>query len=291
MKLPSVSIIGTGSLGTALARALHKKGFPIKSLFNSTVLEAEKLSRSIGARSSGSFPVSADELGELVFLTVPDGRISDVALSMSELKTDYTGSTFAHCSGNETSELLFPLKKKGASTAALHPLQTFTEFSDAGDFEGIYFNLEGDKEAKKQLKDLAELLDAKVFEVSRKQKPYLHASAVFVSNYLVALLKGAEELAGLGGMDGKSIRKALLPLVEKTLENGGTDELGEVLTGPIARGDVATVKKHLELLDGTGEEAERLRTVYKVMGSQALSLARLDDETAEELKLLLDTHG
>lgn len=281
---PEISIIGTGALGSALARELSKKGFQLKSLFNRTVSEAEALGRQLKVELAGSFPSSENDIGRLLFLTVPDDTIRDVVDQLANRIEDFTGLTVAHCSGNHTSNILEPLKKRGASTAAFHPIQTFTEGSKPGIFKDIYISLEGDDPAVGLLQEIAVALNSNPVPLSREAKPYLHAGAVMASNYLIALLEAAGKISEMGGVEPMVARKALMPLVKTALENASDSDLPDALSGPIARGDVDTVRKHLELL----EPNPGLLSLYKQLGLRTLELARQkrDTNNADELKTL-----
>lgn len=269
MRLPDTSIIGTGALGTTLARALVARDVPVKSIFNRTVSKARALSRELEIDISGDLPTASDQLGSLIFLTISDGSIAEVAHKLSELSADLGNYTFVHCSGNESAELLEPLKMQGANIAAFHPLQTFTSRSTITDFEGIYFSLQGDGEALSMLRTIANKLGADTFDVTNEQKSHLHAAAVFASNYLTTLLDTSVKVGAQEGLPEEKVKEVLLPLVRKTLENASRESFSEALSGPVKRGDIATVQQHLQLL---GKHPE-LKRVYCMLGLQTLKLA------------------
>lgn len=268
----SFSIIGTGALGSALARALQANGYELSSLYNRTIPKAEKLARELGVESVNVFPDSDedDPLGKVVFITVSDGVIREVSTRLSEYYGSLDGKIIVHCSGNETSSLLSNLRKRGALVAAFHPLQTFSEPTGSEDFKQIYFSLEGDRHALPVLEQVAEKLGAHTFRISEPAKPFLHAAAVMASNYLMVLLEGAGEVAALGDIDPSYARKALLPLAQTALEKATVQGPADALSGPIARGDVVTVKKHLDLL----QNEDVLLTLYKKLGLKALEMAK-----------------
>jgi len=287
MSLPKTSIIGTGALGSTLARALVSQDVILKSLFNRTETKVQNLADELAVSTYGIFPESISELGALTFLTVPDGAIKEVAQKLSKLKGDLENYTFVHCSGNETAELLQPLKLQGATVASFHPLQTFTTHSEIGDFKRIYFSLQGDLEAFPTLRLVAKKFGAQTLEVTKEQKSHLHAAAVFASNYLTTLLDASVKAGAKGGLPKDKVKNALLPLVETTLKNTSEQSFTHALSGPIKRGDIRTVEKHLELLD----EMPELKEVYCVLGLQTVELAvssgSLDGTTAEKLRKML----
>ena len=287
MAIPDISVIGTGGLGATLTRALVSRNITVKSVFNRTKEKAEKLAQSCQITTWDTFPTSVEQLGKLTFITVSDGAIAKVAQRIANLDADVSNHIFVHCSGNESADLLAPLKTQGASVASFHPLQTFTVHSKPEDFKGIYFSLQGDREAYPPLKEIAHILDANVLEVSEEQKSRLHLSATMASNYLVTLMDSAVQAGNYGELSPTEIKKALLPLVRTSLNNIGRQSSLEALTGAVKRGDVFTVKKHLQLLETSNE----LKELYCVLGLRTLELVesseRLDQETIDRMRKIL----
>ena len=288
MSLPSISIIGAGALGSALGRAVAAQQYPIKCIYNRTESKAQQLAERVGSDSWGSFPTSPDELGSLVFLTVADSAIAEAAAQLATLDGDVSGQTYVHCSGSESAELLDPLREKGARVASFHPLQTFTSQSKPADFSGIYFSLQGDANAFAQLTDLAQSLGAQTLNVSAEEKSQLHGAAVFASNYLLSLLDAAVEVGSGGGLESQQVKQALLPLVQTSLQNASDQSFEDALSGPIKRGDINTVKRHLKLLDDRVE----LKALYCMLGLRTLKVAEsaggITGTDAEEMRIILD---
>lgn len=268
MERLSVTVIGTGALGAVLAQALQNNGYPIRSLYNRRMRKAEILSRCMDARFVSDFPEKVAELGTLVFCTVQDEEIEPLAHQLSQLSRDLSGYTFAHCSGTLSTEILHPLKTKGAEVAAFHPLQTFTSRSTPEDFRDIYFDIEADEEVFDQLQEVAVSLGAHSLSIPAEAKPFLHAAAVFASNYIVTLLNASGKVASMGGLNKNEALEAILPLVQTTVQNVENEGPLRALSGPIKRGDVETVRKHLMLLD----KDEHLKNLYKKLGIQTLDM-------------------
>ena len=276
----SISLVGTGSLGKTLAKALHRQGYEIKSLFNRTEKEAAQLASSLGEGiRTGAMPESIEHLAPYVFLAVPDDELRACARHIAGLSDDFWGYHFIHCSGHEAADTLEKLAGKGAAIAAFHPMQTFTGDSGPEAFQGIHIDIEvpHDESFKTFLEDLAAKLGAHPLEVSAASKPYLHAAAVMASNYLLALLHASGKIALLGGIPKEQALEALMPLMRSALANAdaSSDNISKSLTGPIRRGDVKTVRAQLELL----QDHEHFLMLYRQLGREALELAR---EQAEE---------
>lgn len=282
MQGPEVTIIGLGRLGQSLARALTEAGLSVKSIFTR--------SQSPTTNSfdiTGSFPTDKSQLGKLVFITVSDRAIADVSRRLAALSGDFSSYTFVHCSGSEPAGLLEDLHQKEAVIASFHPLQTFTHTSGAGDFEEIFFSMQGNKAAFSLLQRIAEKVGARAFEVSREQKTLLHTAAVMASNYLITLLESSVETGAAGGLSKAQVKQALFPLIQTTLQNSREGSFREVLTGPIMRGDAETVKTHMSLI----EDHPQLREIYAVMGRKTVEAAvtsgTLQPGPAEKLRKVL----
>ncbi len=288
MPTPEITIIGVGRLGNSLARALSAADVPVKSIFNRTADQAHNLAADLNVNISGNFPSDDFELGDLIFITVSDSAIEPVARRLAEVTDDFSTKTIVHCSGNASASLLEVLKSKGGSIASFHPLQTFTGYPAPSDFEDIYFSLQGNRSAFPKLEQIAEKLEANTLEVTEDQKSHLHAAAVLASNYLNTLLDAAVKTASVSDLTPEETKKALMPLVKTTLKNVEEQSFEEALSGPINRGDIQTVKQHLDLLEGQSE----LLAIYRILGQRTVHMARksqsIDQDTAQKISKMLE---
>ena len=289
MKRNSISIIGTGALGSVLAKAVYNAGYQVSGVFNRTKEKAKKTAYSIGMEEYSNFPQKKYELGDLTFLTLPDRHIARNAARLAALYNNFSDYTFAHCSGNKSSGILKPLKDKGASVASFHPLQTFTAQSVASDFEGIYIDMEGDNKAIATLENIATAIGAQPMLISAEAKPYLHAAAVMASNNLVGLVEAATQIAALGGIEKNDAQNALMPLIKQTVENIiSSDDIGQALSGPVARGDTPTVREHMQLL----EQNPQLNVLYQQLGNILAEIAekqgRINPQQHDEIRTIFE---
>ncbi|MGN8226605.1 Rossmann-like and DUF2520 domain-containing protein [Gracilimonas sp. BCB1] len=284
MKKPRITIIGLGNVGSALLNVLTKSGYEVLSVFNRSEIDPDLIKKYPDTYFSKGLPNNENKLGELIFLTVSDDAIESVATQLSERYTDLNGRNVVHCSGVHASGVLAPLSKSGASIASFHPMKAITPKTYT--FENTWFDVEGDEAAMLSLEKLTDSIKAHMFRVEPKAKPLLHASAVVASNYLVVLAELVSKISALGNVPEETALKAITPLMENTLRN--VKELGvtEALTGPIARGDLKTVKQHVESLKNVPE----LLSLYKTLGIEAVKISiRKNGETAslEEIRKLL----
>ena len=143
--------------------------------------------------------------------------------------------------------------------------------------------MEGDSQTLEILKELAADLKAFSFEIKPEAKPMLHAAAVVSSNYVVTIMKIATEIAKAGDIDPDDALKALMPLMESSVQNIKEKGFNDALTGPISRGDFFTVEKHVKSLKNYPD----LLSIYKKLGSLTVDIAQLNEQSKKKLKNLL----
>ena len=278
-----IAIIGTGSLGGSLAKAFHHQGHQLVGLYNRSIPQAAELASELGTVHTSSKPDNTLYQATLIVITVSDDQIEQVAQQLAEQGWGLASKTVIHCSGVHTSELLDPLARQGANVASFHPLQSFGKVSDPQVFEDCYFSVEGDAEAKQLMRRLGSQLGANVIEIDRQTKAHLHAAAAMASNYLVALLHTASEVATDGSLEQPQVIEMLMPLIRQTLTN--IEEYGPVsaLSGPIDRGDVETVVKHLALMEGRPQA----QTLYRILGEITCTIAETKHpERADQIRTI-----
>jgi predicted short-subunit dehydrogenase-like oxidoreductase (DUF2520 family) len=235
---------------------------------------------------SGCAPVATNQevanTADLIFITTPD----DVIASVADQIDWHQGQSVVHCSGADSTEILEPARKAGAQVGCFHPLQTFPNVKQAlANIPGSTFALEASEPLLTTLKRLTAALDGHGIELKAKDKVAYHASAVIASNYLVTLVKLATDLWQTLDIPRPQAVQALLPLIKGTIHNIATVGIPECLTGPIVRGDVGTIKKHLHILKKT---APGLVLSYQELGLATIPIAlekgKITNSQAEELK-------
>jgi predicted short-subunit dehydrogenase-like oxidoreductase (DUF2520 family) len=178
----------------------------------------------------------------------------------------------------------------GAQVGAFHPLQTFASAKQAiENIPGSTFALEAEEPLLNTLKDMATALDGYWVELKTSDKVIYHASAVIACNYLVTLVKLATDLWQTFNIPPRQATQALLPLLRGTIHNIETVGIPQCLTGPIARGDIGTIKKHLDALNQT---APTLVSTYRELGLKTIPIAlakgRINQSQAQELQATLE---
>ena len=280
-----LGFIGAGTVGTALAVLLSSKGYPVTGVSSRSQASAENLAKAVdGCRVLKNNQDVADT-AELVFITTPDDTIARVA---SQVKW-HNGQSVVHCSGADSTDILEPARKSGAMVGSFHPLQTLAGVKQAKEnIPGSTFAVEAEEPLLGTLKDMATALGGHWIELKASDKVVYHAAAVFACNYLVTLVKLATDLWQTFSIPPDQATRALLPLIRGTLHNIDTIDIPQCLTGPIARGDTGTIKKHLEALQ---EKAPALLFPYKELGLQTIPIAlakgRINEQQASELETVL----
>lgn len=240
---PSVAIVGAGRLGCALARALEAVGIAVEG----------PLGRGVQPRA------------EIVLLCVPDAEIAAA--------TGHTGDArfVGHVSGAT------PLTALAAATSdafGLHPLQTFAGGEGSEAFEGAGAAIAGTTpEALAVARELAERLGMAPIEISDAERAAYHAAASVASNFLVTLQAAAERLAAGAGIAPADARALLAPLVRSTVDNWAERGPRAALTGPVARGDDATVARQREAVE---RHAPELLSLFDELVVQTAAVAGRD---------------
>ncbi len=284
-KMLKIGFIGAGTVGSALALQLAKNGYHITAVSSRSTLSAERLSKAIPGCKAVTTNQAVAGSTDLIFITTPDDVIGTIA---TELKWR-PGQSVVHCSGADSTAILEPARKSGAAVGGFHPLQTFAGVQRAlENIPGSTFAIEAEEPLLSILRKMASSLDSHSIQLKVEDKAIYHASAVMISNYLVTLVKMATDLWETMGISKEEATRALLPLLKGTVNNVETIGLPGCLTGPIARGDLGTIKKHLESLK---KAAPELLPVYRELARQtipvALAKGKINEHQAETLKSVL----
>ncbi len=286
---PNVGFIGAGALSATLAGALSDAGWKVEAVASRSHASAQRLARLIpGCRAVIGSQAVADRC-RLVFLTVPDDAIAQVASSIDWPK----GRGVAHCCGAATSALLNDAQAAGALCGSFHPLQTFTPLPTNGDataiararLKGVTFAVEGTGWLCQTLESMASDLGGRTIEIAPADRPLYHASAVMSCGALVALLRSAAALWQNMGIDQETAFQSLIPLARTTLENAAALGAEAATTGPVTRGDVATVRAHLEALNS--RDPEILPLYAELTRTLIAHASALDGHKRTELRRLL----
>lgn len=278
MKPPSIAIIGPGRLGTALALSLKQSGYNIAEIISrrESLAAAGRVARKVGA--SGAHTQNARLDADFIWFCLPDSKIAQAAREFSD--RTWRGKVALHSSGVLASDVLEPLRKRGASIASLHPLMTFVKGSTP-DLSGVMFAAEGDAAALRVARRIARDLGGEMVRLRKQEKVAYHAFATMICPLLVSLLASAERAAGMAGVTRTQARRRMLPIIQQTLRNYLRLGPEKAFTGPVARGDVATIKLHLDAL----AKLPNARNAYLALAQAAIEY--LPSRNRRELMKLL----
>jgi len=255
-----VAIIGAGVVGQTFAKLL-----------------AEQLQYTVtlGARSGDVSMQAAAQDADIVLITVSDSAIQTVCQDLVAANAIKADAVVAHCSGALTSEIL---QSHAGPTASIHPLQTFPNVEAAlPKVAGTYCYCEGNEQALQTLKPLISALQMQPVTIQAKNKPLYHAAAVMACNNLVALMECALQLGEAAEIDRDVMWKSLKPLIDATIENIDQQGTKKALTGPVARGDVETLRLHLQEMRENSGICLLQEHVYKVLSQCASNLVENND--------------
>ena len=283
--IPTMGFIGAGTTGTALAVRLAQHGHQVVAVSSRSLTSAERLAGRISGCQAYKEPQEVANIAKLVFITTPDDAIPKVAAELQWRN----GQSVVHCSGAHSVDILESAKQRGADTGCFHPLQTFASVEQAiENIPGSAFAIEAEEPLISMLKEMANSLEGDWVILKAGDKVLYHVAAVFACNYLVTLVKLATDLWQTFGVSPAQATKALMPLLRGTLSNIENVGLPHCLTGPIARGDLGTIQRHLESLE---KQAPPLLNTYKDLGRQTIPISlakgKIDVQRAQELKALL----
>ncbi|HTG91005.1 MAG TPA: DUF2520 domain-containing protein [Pyrinomonadaceae bacterium] len=288
---PSVSLIGPGRLGIALAMALESAGYKIVSLVG---LNRQKLRKTaqlldVSCQLLVAKELEKGRLGDLIIVSVPDDQIVTVAGDLARIKGN-GHPTVLHTSGALSSKVFASLAANGWHTGSIHPLASVSD--PEGGVEALrraYWCIEGDAKATRLARRIVRDLGARAFSIDAKDKPVYHAAAVMSSGNVVSVFDVALDMLNSCGLSRREAQKILLPLLESTALNLSRADPKDALTGTFARGDLETVKLHLAAL--SEKQLNEALNVYRLLGEHSVKLAstNLSSEAAREILRSLDS--
>lgn len=259
----SVSIIGPGRVGGALAASLPADKYRVANLIG-----------------RGEMPeISTD----IIFITTQDAEIVPAARELTKLLGK--PACVFHTSGAWASSILDDLKAVGCSIGSIHPLVSISRAEDGPKrFRGAYFCVEGDTSAVETGQQIVKDLGGRPFSIDTKFKTLYHASAVTACGHLVALFDAAAEMMTHCGLTPDESKDILLPLVASTVRNLQDQNTQQALTGTFARADTDTFMRHLTALNEN--VSDDLVEIYLLLGERSLELAAKQGVSPERIETL-----
>ena len=288
--MPILSCIGAGRVGKTLCYLLSKQ-LRIGQIINPSIASGRKAVDFIG--SGEATTINALKKADIWLIATPDKDIEWAAKQLLAADVLQPDNIVFHCSGLLPSSILHN-QSEGLNVASVHPIHSFADPQLSIDsFSGTYCAIEGSEKAVDRLTKLFSFLGALPFAINSQHKDLYHAATVMACNYLVSLLHISDQMMHKAGVDEAQTSRPLEPLIRQTMENYLSLGGKQALTGPIARGDVQTVEKHLMALDKQPDSGI-WKQLYTALGQATLPLAAAQQTPVEYLNSiakLLDASG
>jgi predicted short-subunit dehydrogenase-like oxidoreductase (DUF2520 family) len=249
--VPTLHIVGAGHVGRVLGRLFATRGvFAVQDVRTRSLASAQAAVAVIGAGRAVAPDAAPDapagaETGPAVWmLAVSDDQIAPAAGWLAQSGAALQGAVVFHCSGAKTADELDAVRRAGARVASVHPVRSFADpDAVARAFDGTFCGVEGDADALALLLPALTAIGARPVAIAASAKTVYHAASVFASNYLVTVLDAALRAYEVAGIPATTARELARPLALETLDNVMRLGPETALSGPIARGDVATVAR------------------------------------------------
>ena len=262
-----IGIIGAGKVGCSLGRYFVEQGLGVSGYSSKTKESVETAATFTNTRAYDSLYQLVSE-NNLIFITTPDDCISEVWAQIVQYDYNEKNKIICHFSGSLSSVVFSGREQAGASGCSVHPMYAFSDkFTSYKQLNQVMFTAEGDKEALAELCPLLERLGNPVFVIKGKKKERYHAAASLISNMMIGLYQMGIDMLVDCGFSETEARSLVKPLVEGNIQHLLGTSPEQALTGPIERGDVETIKKHLAQL------TDREHQVYIGLGRTLTEVA------------------
>jgi predicted short-subunit dehydrogenase-like oxidoreductase (DUF2520 family) len=285
----SIGIAGTGRVAQALGRLLSQGGQPVVAIAGRNPERTARAARFIGAHTT---PMTVEELPALashILIAVSDSAVEPVAALLA--RSGFQRGVALHTCGAKGPQALAALAEQGVSCGALHPFQCFTSAEHGvASVAGSSFAIDGNREALEWASSIVTLVGGRSLRIRAEDRSLYHAAAVMVSSYIAALSHAAVTILETAGVARSTALTALAPLAKASVDNSFNLGPVEALTGPIERGDSATINAHLEALRNVSRPVRHLySSAGQLVVQMALSRGLPETKAAEIEKLLRST--
>lgn len=276
-----VAIIGTGRVGSVLGAALARAGHPVigaTAISEISKLRAESLLPGVPIRSIDEVANDAD----LLLLTVPDDALPDLVAGLAQTSAVSPGTFVIHTAGRFSDEVFDPLTKLGCLPIALHPVMTFTGTSiDLTRLAGCAFGVTAPDQLRAVADALVVEMGGEPIWVPRESRALYHAAISFGANNLMTLVNQSVDLLAQAGIANPT--NLIAPLFSAALDNALRSG-DQIITGPVARADVATIRAHLTALAQVSPEViPSYLALARLTANRAIESGLLDAPTAQRL--------
>ena len=281
-----LGFIGAGRVGGSMAVALSRAGYPVVAIASRSFGPARDLADLLPDTLAFQTTQEVADRADVVFVTTPDDAMGQVASDIQWRP----GQGVVHCSGVASLDVFDKAVAQGATPGAIHPMQAVSSVENGVEsFPGTTFGIEADGDMKHYLGDLAEAIGGNPLFLRAEDKAMYHLTGVLMGNLLTALGAVSSQLWETFGFTRADGVKALAPMMRQVSVNLDRSGLPAAIAGPYVRGDVGTVRKHLDVLR---ERAPQYLPLYCELALAGLPFAQergpIDDRRAAEIRGMLE---
>ncbi len=281
----TINIIGAGRVGKTIGKLFVKE--PVGTVLGVFSRSDENAKDAVAFIGQGTPFCTLKDLPEadITFITTPDDAIEQTCRILVASNCLKENSLVVHCSGSLSSSAIAAAKACNCAIASVHPMRSFADPNlSVAQYKGTYCAIEGEKKATEILKVLFDSIGSITYPINSDKKEIYHAAGVFASNYLIVIAKEALNCLDEAGVPSDVAFDLVISLMSGTLNNLKETKVPEnALTGPIKRGDIKTIEKHLEAMPHNG----LIKKLYSVAALSALKLTSLPKEKKDEVEKLL----
>ena len=287
-KKSRIGFIGAGRVGGSLALALSRQGYHVAAAASRTSSSAQALADRVPGCTAYEAGQEVADAVDVLFVTTADDAIGPVASAISWQR----GQGVVHCSGAASLDVFEDAVGQGAIAGAFHPLQAISSVDNGvKSYPGTTFGIEGSTEIREFLEEMARALGGRPIFLNSADKAMYHLTGVLMGNLLTALGATAAQLWETFGFTRAEGVKALAPMMRQVSINLDASGVPDAVAGPYVRGDIGTVRKHLEALHSRAPEMLPLYCELALAGLPfALEKGPIGPERAQEIRELLESY-
>jgi predicted short-subunit dehydrogenase-like oxidoreductase (DUF2520 family) len=268
-----IGFIGAGKLGFSLGKYLMENNINVSGYYSKNLDSSKEAAIFTNSKYYESLKSIIDDC-DTIFITTQDGVISEIWDSISQLSIN--NKIICHCSGSLSSNIFSNIEDHGAYGYSIHPMIAFSDkYNSHKQLKHATITIEGVNDYLDTFKDMFKSLGNKVKVISKNNKAKYHAASVFVSNHVIALFNTGIELLSDCGFTEEEARESLYPLMINNIKNIGQNGIVNSLTGPIERGDIGTIEKHLLALNKENKE------LYILLSKKLIEIAKVKNNNKD----------
>ena len=287
-KATQIGFIGAGNVGGSLAVAMSNAGYPVTAVGSRTFASAQTFAGRISDCTAYENIHEVADRADFVFISTSDDAIKIVCDQVSWRE----GQGVAHCSGAASVDLLQPAVDQGALAGAFHPLQAFNSVENGVKaIPGVTFGIEGNDAIQSYLRGIASDIKGTPISLRPQDKVLYHVSGVLMGNLLAVLASVAASMWEKFDHTRDEGVRALSPMMPAVSSNLDSVGIPQAVAGPYVRGDIGTVRKHLEAVSSSAPEYLALYIELALVGLPfAVEKGALAPERSQEIKELLESY-